>query len=289
LARLVPLLASLDSIRSRLRRARSLAVASDFDGTLVAIARRPRDAVLPQRARAALRGLVGLRRCAVAVISGRSLDDLRGQVRLGGAFLAGATGFESIDPAGRRTTHVPRGRGLSTELRVVLADWCRRFPGTWVEDKGPTLALHYRALEAGRRRGFAAGVRRRLESARPAARQVRGLMVYEVMPAVRWDKAAVFTRWLAERPGALPVFLGDDTVDEPVHDAVRRRGGVSVAVGRRASRAEFGLADSTQVVWFLEWLAEEWRGAASPEYRPGARIRRQRRLVRDGRLQGRTP
>ena len=83
------------------------------------------------------------------------------------------------------------------------------------------------------------------------------------MPAVDWDKTAALESWLERMAEPLVFFFGDDLVDEPVHEAVRRRhGGVSVAVGRSSSLAEYALPDSTQVVWFLEWLAREWREAA---------------------------
>jgi hypothetical protein len=48
-----------------------------------------------------------------------------------------------------------------------------------------------------------------------------------------------------------------------VHAAVRRRGGLAVAVDRNVSHAEYALPSSGEVIWFLEWLDREWslRGA----------------------------
>lgn len=97
-----------------------------------------------------------------------------------------------------------------------------------------------------------------------------GRKVFEFLPAVEWDKAAALDAWLGDLGEPLVFFFGDDAVDEPVHEVVRRRGGVTVAVARRATSAEYGLPDAAQVVWFLEWLAREWREAMPPGYGPQA-------------------
>jgi trehalose-6-phosphatase len=81
---------------------------------------------------------------------------------------------------------------------------------------------------------------------------VHGKKVFEVMPAVPWNRGSALARWLDRRRGALAFYLGDDTDDEPAHDRVRERDGITVAVGRPVSRAEYGVADPVEVVWFLE-------------------------------------
>ena len=79
------------------------------------------------------------------------------------------------------------------------------------------------------------------------------------MPASGWDKAAALERWLeSSGPETLLFYFGDDTRDEPVHAAVRRRGGLAVAVDRIVSQAEYALPTSGDVIWFLEWLDREW-------------------------------
>ncbi len=268
MARLKPLWLFLGEIAGRLRGARTLVVASDFDGTLTPIVPHPDVAALAPRARRTLESLVALPRTRVAVLSGRRLEDLRLQVDVKGVLLAGAAGLETQDEAGRRERHVAPGRELPAELGPALQAWCGRFPGAWVEDKGPSLAVHSRALPARVQGVFAAGVRRCVAAGAPRARLVAGRKVFEVLPEGTWDKSAALVAWLEGLARALPFSLGDDTVDEPVHEAVRRRGGVTVAVGRRSSRAEFGLPGPAQVVWFLEWLAREWRETTPPEYGP---------------------
>ncbi|HVP14973.1 MAG TPA: trehalose-phosphatase [Terriglobales bacterium] len=255
---------SLHEIVRRLVNARDLAVACDFDGTLAPIAEHPAAVVLDERARAALESLVRAPRTQVAVLSGRSLPDLEARLGVAGIHLAGAAGLETRDLAGRRENHVPPGRGLPPDLAPRLEGWCRGFRGAWVETKGPSLAVHYRALAPRREGEFVRGLRRMLRTWAGATRVTPGRKVFEVAPTVDHDKGAALEDWLRGLPGPLVFYFGDDAVDEPVHEAVRRRGGVSVAIGLRTSRAEFALPDPLQVVWFLEWLAHEWQKVALP-------------------------
>jgi trehalose-phosphatase len=235
-------------------------VATDFDGTLTPIVRRPGLAVLGSRARAALAALVALPRARVAVISGRRLDDLRHHIGMRRLFLAGTGGLESQDERGRRTLHLPPGCEIPGVVREALEAWCAKFRGAWLEDKGVAVALHYRALPARRAPGFRAGVRRIAARAPGRTRLLQGKQVVEVMPAFAWDKAAAVRYWHQHHGrGGLLFYFGDDTNDEPAHQLVRRRRGISVGVGRRTTRAEYALDSELQVVWFLEWLAREWR------------------------------
>jgi trehalose-phosphatase len=265
LARLIPLWLSLDALAVRVRHARSLALATDFDGTLTPIVERPEQAGLPPRALRALRRLARSPRVAVAVISGRALDDLRERVGLAGVHLAGAAGLETLEPGGRRRLHVPPGAGLPPGLRATLAEWCARFPGAWLEDKRHAYALHDRAVPERYRPAFGAGIRRRLRGLADRVTLVHGKRVFEVLPAVRWDKGAALERWLRPRRGALAFYFGDDAHDEPAFESVRRRDGIAVMVGGRRSGAQYALPGPEQTVWFLEWLAREWREATRDE------------------------
>jgi trehalose 6-phosphate phosphatase len=250
----------LAAVAARVRSARSLAVASDFDGTLTPIVSHPDRAVLSARARSALVRIGALPGARLAVLSGRTLDDLDRQLGIPGVFLAGITGAETRDPTGRRQLHVPPGEEIPAELRRGLEEWCARFPGAWVEDKGVSIALHYRAIPESRHAVFGTGIRRRVSSYPGRVALIHGKRVFEVLPAGAPDKASALERWLADAPDPpLVFFFGDDSNDEPAHEWVRSRSGVSVAVGRPATRAGYAVATPDDVVWFLEWLDREWR------------------------------
>jgi len=224
----------------------------------------PDQVVVPERTRATLHRLAGLPDLDLAVLSGRRLDDLERQFNGGRLFLAGAGGLESRDEHGRRQVHLPADTHLPEPLRESLETWCAGFPGAWVEDKRFSYALHYRAVPSARQPAFGAGVRRRARPFRGQAQLVHGKRVFEIMPAVPWEKSAALGLWLDTRAsrGTL-IYFGDDTNDEPVHRLVRGRGGIAVAVGRAVSAAEYGLPAPEEVVWFLEWLEREWTAQAA--------------------------
>ena len=276
--RLKPLWLHLGDLAGRLRCAGHLGIASDFDGTLTPIVPEPDGARLAPRSRDLLERLVARSGVSLAILSGRRLEDLEERVGLRGVFYAGTAGFETRDPSGGHAVHLPPGAEVPAELREELERWCDRFPGAWLEDKRFSYSLHYRAVERSAQPAFGAGVRRRVHAHPRRARLVHGKRVFEVMPAPPWDKSSALERWLAGLPQeALTFYFGDDSNDEPVHARVRQQGGVSVAVGRASSHAEYGVPTCADVAWFLEWLEREH---AAGQHLRGAVVERQTLLVR---------
>lgn len=110
----------------------------DFDGTLSAIVPRPQNATLVEGAEDVLAALARLF-ALVAVISGRSLEDLKARVRPKGVLLAGAYGRERSDARVRRQTE-----GWET-ISIAATAATRGMEGVTLERKGAGIALHYRA------------------------------------------------------------------------------------------------------------------------------------------------
>jgi len=265
MASLKPLWLSVGSLSERLRRTDSLYLGLDFDGTLTPLTADPREAALPGRAREVLQRLARHRGMNVAILSSRSLVDLWRRVAIEGVFYAGSSGIETRDGEGHCETHSGSASALPAPLLGELEDWCRRFPGAWLETRVSSCALHFSALPVSLQPAFGAGLRRRIRPHLPQVSLVHGRTEFEVMPAGGWDKAAALDRWLEPAPaGAVLLYFGDDTRDEPVHAAVRDRGGFAVAVGRVVSRAEYALPSSDEVLWFLEWLDREWPQRTTP-------------------------
>jgi trehalose 6-phosphate phosphatase len=115
----------------------------DFDGTLVEIAAQP-DGVevateLPDlltRLHTALGG-------AVALVSGRGLDDIDKMLGTPGLAAAGQHGLERRDAEGRRITATIDRTALG-QIVASLEPFVADHPGTRLEPKGMTVALHYR-------------------------------------------------------------------------------------------------------------------------------------------------
>ena len=224
----------------------------DVDGTLIDIADTP-DAVHVDDALLAL--IARLQRAsggAVALVSGRALSFL--DHRLGALHLplAGQHGLERRDASGRVWMHAAPPAARSA-IKAALAPVLARYPGLLLEDKGLTLALHYRL--APQLASYAHRLMARLAAAANAGLEVqRGRRVAEIKPA-GMDKGAAVAAYLAEPPFARrrPVFIGDDLNDEHGFAEVNRLDGISIKVGKGASCARYRLADVAAV---RRWLAD---------------------------------
>src|SRR5204862_7045553 len=123
------------------------------------------------------------------------IEDVARLVRIRGLFLSGAAGLETLEADGRRIVHVPRGRGLPADFREALRAWCARFPGAWLEDKGLSVAVHFRRLASARVRAFVAGVRRRARAALGPILVTAALDVLVVLPAACRVTSTALSPW----------------------------------------------------------------------------------------------
>jgi trehalose 6-phosphate phosphatase len=224
----------------------------DVDGTLLELADSPsgvavEPALMPLLGR--LRGAAG---GAVALVSGRTLDNLD-QLLGGGMPAAGLHGCERRDANGR--LHVaPVAREQLFEVREGLQRLVARHPGLMLEDKGAGLALHFlkaRELEHELR----AEVALLAAPLVPRFTVLDGHAVIEVKPAAHTKDSAV-TAFMNEEPfrGRVPIFIGDDQTDYDGFAAVRRFGGLAIAVGPRV-KSEWWLPGPRAVHHWLEQLA----------------------------------
>lgn len=228
----------------------------DLDGTIAPLEETPQ-AVGPDRARRhLLDALEAALEGRLAVVSGRSLDDLD-RVLEGRVSAVGA-----VHGLVRRT---PSGEVIETagakridEAEAALRDFARSDKALLVENKGPAVALHYRrnpgAGPASRK------LARRLAS-RLGLKAIDGDMVTELR-ARGPDKGAALAAFMAEPPfaGHPPIFIGDDLTDEDGFRAARELGGYGVVVGpRRPTQAIYALAG---VKAARRWLATALEAAA---------------------------
>lgn len=230
----------------------------DMDGTLIELAETPAAA----EADSCLLDLIGRLQeaCsgAVALVSGRALADLEMRMRGLALPLAGQHGLERLDAAGQRHRHATptAAKGdIEGHLRPLL----KRHPGLLLEDKGLSLALHYR--QAPQLAAYAHRVLRKLVHGRSdaaALQLLKGKRVLEVKPA-GFDKGTAIEAFMAESPfsGRRPVFIGDDVTDEHGFAVVNRMDGISIKVGRGRSLAHYRLPDVDAV---RAWLAAALTG-----------------------------
>jgi trehalose 6-phosphate phosphatase len=107
-----------------------------------------------------------------------------------------------------------------------------RLPGTLLEDKGESVALHYRNASAEAGEAVRAEARAAAEASGGAIKLLPGKMVAELVQA-GVDKGTAVERLMARPPfaGRTPVFVGDDVTDEAGFLVVGRLGGLGVRIG----------------------------------------------------------
>jgi len=224
----------------------------DVDGTLVNIANTPKGVVVDT----ALLELIGSlhRACcgAMALVSGRMISDLQGLIRMPQLPLAGLHGLERRDSAGRLWIHAAppaTKHAMMQALEPIVAN----HPGLLLEDKGLTLALHYRRVPELASYVYRT-MRHLLELHGQGLELQRGKCVVEIKPA-GIDKGTAVSEYLAESPfrDRRAVFIGDDLNDEHGFAEVNRLAGVSIKVGRGESCARFRLPNVTAV---HQWLGQ---------------------------------
>jgi len=238
-----------------------LLVVTDFDGTLSPIVRDPMAARIEPGARSALRRLARFAatdpgRLSLVVLSGRAASDVARRVRVGGIRYLGNHGLESgllrrgvpaervqvspdltIGQGGVGTPDSADVAAFGAELRDRLGhpDWL------FVEDKGPSVAFHFRQADdpaAARAAVLAAldgsGRAGRLADGRPipALERLEGRQVVELRPAGAGGKGAAMGRLIAsERPRAI-LTMGDDVSDAEAFQAVIAAREVAPTPGR---------------------------------------------------------
>lgn len=249
-----------EEVLGRLLSAR-LAVFLDYDGTLTPIVARHDEAFLDPEVRGLLDALS--RRCVVAVISGRDLDDVRARVGLDALWYAGSHGFDMAGPGGWREQAVA-GREAAPQLDAAegaLRAAVVAIPGAAIERKRFSIAVHWRNTPPEHAAAVEAAVDAAL-AGRAGLRRGAGKKVFELLPAADWNKGRALLRLLQrldlERPDAAVLFAGDDLTDEDAFRVVRRleRGvGVLVREGPGApSHATVRLRDPDDLARFLERL-----------------------------------
>jgi len=236
----------------------------DFDGTLAEFNPDPAAPELTPERWDLLSHIARQPGVSLGIVSGRRLDDLRARTRLPDhVYHAGLHGLE-IEVDGKRTTHPDLP---AAELRVEgLADCLKRllteFPGTYIEDKGASVAVHTRQLpfeywEKVFARADVLAVPWIVEG---HVRRLEGNAVVEYLPNIHGHKGEA-TKWITNDVEtrfdrrAWVAYIGDDITDEDAFRAIDC--GVGVLVGLRPTSATRKLDGITDVDRFLRWLAAE--------------------------------
>lgn len=253
-----PLLEHLPGIASLLNKAPHIILFLDFDGTLAPIVEDPALASMPTNTREALTLLALDPKISLAIISGRAISDLRFRVGLENLIYAGNHGLEINGPGLDFIEPVAAERlkalgELSRHLRVRLHE----IPGVEVENKVLSASVHFRRAAASSLAEIRQAVHDAVIFDGHPFQITEGRKVLEIRPRVGWDKGMA-VRWIQQtsgHPGALPVYLGDDSTDEDAFLALPE--GITVSIGKiRETSAQYYLERQEMVSGFLIWLSE---------------------------------
>jgi trehalose 6-phosphate phosphatase len=228
----------------------------DVDGTLLEIALTPESVVVPPRVPVLLERLRQRQGGALALVSGRSLNDLDQLFTMPDLPAAGLHGLERRHADGT-LVRPPTPAWIAT-ARIELAAFMAANPGTVFEDKGLSLALHYRLAPAVGPAAVALAASMAAAIGSGAVVQ-QGKMVVELRPA-GIDKGGAILALLATPPflGRRPVFAGDDVTDEHGFKAVNEAGGVAIRIGSTAPTSAPWRVPS--IPDLLDWLESPWAG-----------------------------
>ena len=239
------------------RRLRECTVLLDIDGTLLDLAPTPREVWVPPGLAKTLSQLHDKTAGALALVSGRSLNDIDlifapeqfPAVGGHGAEMRVAIDSESI------AVHAPP---MDKELKRRLAAIAKLSPGILLEDKGYSLALHYRLAPHAEKAIYEAVSLIRADLPNAPIEVLPGKCVCEIKHS-GFTKATGVRELMTHAPfrGRLPVFVGDDVTDELVFAIMPDFGGLAFSVGRRAQGVAGHFDEPRDVRAWLAHLADD--------------------------------
>ncbi len=222
----------------------------DVDGTLLDFKQRPEEVIADEGLRANLDRLHEDASGALALVSGRTIADLdriMSPLRLPAA---GTHGAELRFADGHR--ELTQSTVLD-EVRAVASGFVDEHPALWLEDKGASVAIHYRSAPelSGEVADFLEGL-----VVQEGLMVQHGKMVVEVKSTLH-NKGTAICALMRSTPfaGRQPLFIGDDLTDEHGFAAVNRLDGVSIKVGTGETTAQYRLSSPSEVRALLRQLS----------------------------------
>ena len=241
-----------------------LAILLDIDGTLLDLAPTPREVWVPPGLAKTLNRLVERTNRALALVSGRSLNDIDLIFAPDQFAAVGGHGAEMRIEADSEAVaaHAPP---MDKELKRRLAAIAKLSPGILLEDKGYSLALHYRLAPHAEKAIYAAVSLIRADLPNAPIEILPGKCVCEIKHS-GFTKASGVRELMMREPfkGRRPLFIGDDVTDESVFAIMPDLEGLAFSVGRRAKGVNGHFDAPSDVREFLAHLLDDERDAALP-------------------------
>ena len=240
------------------------AILLDIDGTLLDLMPTPREVWVPPGLPRTLNGLLERTSGALALVSGRSLNDID--------LIFAPDQFPSVGGHGAEMRLTPDSDAvaahappLDKELKRRLATIAKLSPGILLEDKGYSLALHYRLAPHAEKAIYEAVSLIRADLPNAPIEVLPGKCVCEIKHS-GFTKASGVRELMAREPfkGRKPLFIGDDVTDESVFAIMPDFGGVAFSVGRRVQGVAGHFDAPADVREFLARLLDDQSVTQSP-------------------------
>jgi trehalose 6-phosphate phosphatase len=232
------------------------AILLDIDGTLLDLAPTPREVWVPPGLAKTLNRLIERTSGALALVSGRSLNDIDLIFAPEQFPAVGGHGaeFRLADSEVVATSAPP----MDKELKRRLATIAKLSPGILLEDKGYSLALHYRLAPHAERAIYEAVSLIRADLPNAPIEVLPGKCVCEIKPA-GFSKANGVRELMKHAPfkGRRPLFIGDDITDESVFAIMPDFDGLAFSVGARVRGVDGHFDAPEDVREFLARLLED--------------------------------
>jgi trehalose 6-phosphate phosphatase len=240
------------------------AILLDIDGTLLELMPTPREVWVPEGLSSTLNGLLGRTSGAMALVSGRSLNDIDLIFAPDQFPAVGGHGAEMriTGDAEAVATHAPP---LDKELKRRLATIAKLSPGILLEDKGYSLALHYRLAPHAEKAIYEAVSLIRADLPNAPIEVLPGKCVCEIKHS-GFTKASGVRELMLHEPfkGRRPLFIGDDVTDETVFAIMPDFNGLAFSVGRRAQGVAGHFDAPSDVREFLARLLDDQSMTQAP-------------------------
>ena len=239
------------------------AILLDVDGTILDLASTPREVWVPPSLRHDMSRLSERTGGAVALVSGRSLNDLDLLFSPLQLPAVGGHGAEFRPYVGGEQD-LRRSVPLDASLKRKFAAVAELGPGIVIEDKGYSIALHYRLAPALEGVVKAAVAQICAENPFAPIEVLHGKSVLEIKQ-IGFNKGTAVRELMRYAPfaGRHPIFIGDDVTDESVFEIISEFDGLAFSVGRMVAGVNGHFEKPEAVRGWLTRIADEGESAAS--------------------------
>jgi len=250
----------VEKVLLKLKTANRIFFFFDYDGTLTPIVSHPEKAILPEETRTLLLALKKNPKFLLAIVSGRSLKDIRKLVGLKGVYYVGNHGLEVFAPKRGIKKMVPEE--VAPELgriRDRLNNQLKDVGGVFIEDKGWILAIHYRNVDPRQVPPIIMALKKEIKDSMVPVCLGHGKMVSEIRPQSTANKGTAVLGLLDQvsQNELFPIYIGDDQTDEDAFKALRKIG-ITIFVGLPShSSAQYYAKDPSEVYQFLKLAQRE--------------------------------